>query len=1357
MNYNQKDLQYNTPNLNTEFDQNEDKILLTSNSKRQLFKDESNQQPVTKQNLFQQRSSQKEIHIDQQLSYENNQIKIQNNSCDEKNRQLSYSSKDGQNLNDNYQRTKKVTVSPQLDGIQKISDNKNPFGWLNLKKRIDSLKYMVRRLELSSLLQIRSKLRNYHLMIIDDKSSNRQYDEKQTKFFEDLVSLDYFLANLSQVFYTVFRFFPSTTNTKILIIVFKIILALQLTYQLFMLPFLISFPYNSINLFSVNEKMLRAIFVIPFILEMILNFNLKYFEHGELISDKYTIILRYIKKDFWWDAIGIAGTGLIDENSYVAFILIIFFIRFIKFKSMYNSIEEKFQLSLRFPVSFTITNLILAITILAHVFGCIFQYIGLKVHDSGNVSWLDKAELIDKGILDRYIASLYFSFITMISVGYGDITPINNIERIFVTCMTVFSCGTFAYVVNIIGSLFQQLQINEAEYRQQRYEMSNYMKNRNIDSELQTKVFQYLEMLKLKKEWEPESGQNVIEIMNPKLKESIYKDYYGRYLKSCKLFSSKFSTQFLDMLSVACKEQVFGPGEIIFYQKEQQINFHEEEQNKLNDQYQNIYLVIKGKVLLFQDNGISRLTKKTFINTKTKYSVGECFAVKEFLCGVPYEFTAQSKGLTTVLKIQRSHFLEVLKRFPKDYEVYCALRDELVFYEQDKYIKCQPCSRYDHSTYACPRMHFLKQKQKAILKYSHSLAQERSFYRRSNRKKLNPLGQSQYQIKKDLKEYRVHLVVSTKMLQQNMQKELQNKFVLIESNNILKKQSQLESPQFQALNNNPADCESINEEEAYKLREYGSIQKTQVQTNKSRQFTQETLQLMEITQENDEYFYLKCPIVAWNQQLNMYETSAEQDEYEGSIAIQCYLEQNYDITTTLDNLNILDLFEEIQNEEEEEIYEKNIQNKSLDHLTDLLIPPPINNNQNLNKNSLKSITEEDNLIQMSDTSLSCLDQQDQANVLDNNNNLIKVKQPQEKEKPFQLKPLEKKSNFASNLSKEESIQAGIIKQQDIHLNIIGSNNDIEPTQKTQQEIGDLIQKKEYKQQIQSPDKVGIKRRSKHLMSFKQLKSILSISMDIQSQKNKTPRASKLMTDMENIIQVQEQINENSNNNSNNKNFKQEFSNLQEISKEDQKSNSQISLINPEKLNSSNNSQQVSKQNMRNQTYLNKQAVQQKHLKNQNPQKVPYNNGDIYFSPIINSQSQAQKLNSIQDLSLAFANNQAQQQLLQPQQHQSNQVSQLIPENVTVMTPQLQNKHIQDMLTFIFSFEIPQSFQKYFPLGNLENIIKKYIKYQDQFTIKFINNNKIINQKSVKYMSLTPQAKQQKSINIKREPSRFSKK
>jgi hypothetical protein len=34
----------------------------------------------------------------------------------------------------------------------------------------------------------------------------------------------------------------------------------------------------------------------------------------------------------------------------------------------------------------------------------------------------------------------------MITVGYGDISPISNIEKIVTIGLTVLSCGVFAYV-----------------------------------------------------------------------------------------------------------------------------------------------------------------------------------------------------------------------------------------------------------------------------------------------------------------------------------------------------------------------------------------------------------------------------------------------------------------------------------------------------------------------------------------------------------------------------------------------------------------------------------------------------------------------------------------------------------------------------------------------------------------------------------------------------------------------------------------------------------------------------------------------------------------------------------------------
>lgn len=53
-----------------------------------------------------------------------------------------------------------------------------------------------------------------------------------------------------------------------------------------------------------------------------------------------------------------------------------------------------------------------------------------------------------KGI---YIESVYFSFISMVTVGYGDIVPISKIEKITTLGLAIINCAMFAYTVNTIG------------------------------------------------------------------------------------------------------------------------------------------------------------------------------------------------------------------------------------------------------------------------------------------------------------------------------------------------------------------------------------------------------------------------------------------------------------------------------------------------------------------------------------------------------------------------------------------------------------------------------------------------------------------------------------------------------------------------------------------------------------------------------------------------------------------------------------------------------------------------------------------------------------------------------------------
>ena len=52
----------------------------------------------------------------------------------------------------------------------------------------------------------------------------------------------------------------------------------------------------------------------------------------------------------------------------------------------------------------------------------------------------------------------------MITVGYGDITPSNVYEAIFVTVAMYFGCGFFSYLLSYIQFIITDMKKNETDF-----------------------------------------------------------------------------------------------------------------------------------------------------------------------------------------------------------------------------------------------------------------------------------------------------------------------------------------------------------------------------------------------------------------------------------------------------------------------------------------------------------------------------------------------------------------------------------------------------------------------------------------------------------------------------------------------------------------------------------------------------------------------------------------------------------------------------------------------------------------------------------------------------------------------------
>lgn len=45
----------------------------------------------------------------------------------------------------------------------------------------------------------------------------------------------------------------------------------------------------------------------------------------------------------------------------------------------------------------------------------------------------------------------------MLTIGYGDISATNDVERVFIIIIACLTCGVFGYSINAIGTIFADI------------------------------------------------------------------------------------------------------------------------------------------------------------------------------------------------------------------------------------------------------------------------------------------------------------------------------------------------------------------------------------------------------------------------------------------------------------------------------------------------------------------------------------------------------------------------------------------------------------------------------------------------------------------------------------------------------------------------------------------------------------------------------------------------------------------------------------------------------------------------------------------------------------------------------------
>ena len=81
-------------------------------------------------------------------------------------------------------------------------------------------------------------------------------------------------------------------------------------------------------------------------------------------------------------------------------------------------------------------------TVMTHIVAC-FWYMMADTEGPEVVTWVTVHGIQDKSVAEKYLASLYWAYTTMLTVGYGDITPRTDGELIFSIIWMCLGAGIY--------------------------------------------------------------------------------------------------------------------------------------------------------------------------------------------------------------------------------------------------------------------------------------------------------------------------------------------------------------------------------------------------------------------------------------------------------------------------------------------------------------------------------------------------------------------------------------------------------------------------------------------------------------------------------------------------------------------------------------------------------------------------------------------------------------------------------------------------------------------------------------------------------------------------------------------------
>ncbi|XP_075585730.1 potassium voltage-gated channel protein eag isoform X3 [Dermatophagoides farinae] len=284
-------------------------------------------------------------------------------------------------------------------------------------------------------------------------------------------------------------------------------------YTAIMVPYNVAFKNKTSE--DVSLLVLDSIVDVIFFIDIVLNFHTTFVgPGGEVVSDPKIIRVNYLRSWFIIDLLSCLPYDIFnafdhtEDQGIGSLFSALKVVRLLRL----GRVVRKLDRYLEYGAAMLIL-LLCFYMLVAHWLACIWYSIGRS--DSENYltySWLWKlgnvtqfpfhlrpnnitARVELEGGPERstmYITSLYFTMTCMTSVGFGNVAPETDNEKIFTICMMVIGALLYATIFGHVTTIIQQMTSATAKYHDMLNNVREFMKLHELPKALSERVMDYV-------------------------------------------------------------------------------------------------------------------------------------------------------------------------------------------------------------------------------------------------------------------------------------------------------------------------------------------------------------------------------------------------------------------------------------------------------------------------------------------------------------------------------------------------------------------------------------------------------------------------------------------------------------------------------------------------------------------------------------------------------------------------------------------------------------------------------------------------------------------------------------------------